>query len=60
MSPVTPTIAPPKRKKAPKNRPDDGLGSICGCDSQVVLGATGSAGGKGYVSMRAAHLDLFH
>ena len=37
MSPAMPTIAPPKRKKAPKNRPDDGSGSICGWDSQVVL-----------------------
>ena len=32
-----PTIAPPKRKKSPKDRPDDGSGSICGWDSQVVL-----------------------
>ena len=32
-----PTVAPPQKKKAPKNRPDDGSGSICGWDSQVVL-----------------------
>ena len=32
-----PTIAPPQKKKAPKNRPDDGSGLICGWDSQVVL-----------------------
>ena len=32
-----PTVAPPQKKKAPKNRPDDGSGSICGWDSQVIL-----------------------
>jgi ATP-dependent Clp protease adaptor protein ClpS len=37
MNQAIPTIAPPKRKKAPKNRPDDGSGSISGWDSQVVL-----------------------
>lgn len=32
MNQATPTIAPPKRKKAPKNCPDDGSGSILGWD----------------------------
>ena len=32
-----PTLAPPKKKKSPKIRPDDGSGSVLGWDSQVVL-----------------------
>ena len=32
-----PTLAPPRRKKSPVIRPDDGLGSGLGWDSQVIL-----------------------